>query len=241
MLLKRVGREDREAHLLAFYPEREKEKEKDPAVFPFLLLQTVLTCNWIDAFISKEKEIIIEFVWIIFWREDIMRVWIPSVIWGGASCLDHYPSLLNSRIINWANISRSGKFTCTITGQQQHTYSFNVNKIAIVLRACVLYQMPFFSSWLYPLQIILSIFTYSLERGCLLQKKKWSADEQVWFVCVGLFLKEWFWLTISSLTNFKSNLIFALKCVKLAWEKNLFYVPKDFSNNHQGFLIIILY
>lgn len=173
----------------SFLP-RKGEKETDPASFPFLLLQTVLICNWTDTFISKEKEIIIEFVGIIFWREDIMRAWIPSVIWGGASCLDHYPSLLNSRVINWANTSRSGKFTCAISGQQQHTYSFKVNKIAIVLRACVLYQMPFFPLDFTHSRLFRPSLHTPLKGGCLLQRKKWSADEQVWFVCVSLFLKE---------------------------------------------------
>lgn len=130
-----------------------------------------------QCFYFKRKKIIIELVGIIFWREDIMRAWIPPVIWGGAGCLDHYPSLLNSRVINWANRSGSDEFTCTITGQQQHTYSFNVNRIAIVLWVYVLCQMPFFPlDLIHPRLFCPSLCTCS-KRGCYKGKK--YADEQV--------------------------------------------------------------
>ena len=127
----------------SFLPRKIDRERDPPASFPFLL-QTVFTYNWMDAFISKEKKIL-ELVGIIFWREDIVRAWIPRVIWEGASCcLDHYPSLLNSRVINWANTSGFGGYTCRIAGQQQHTYSSNVNETAVLLCACVLCQMSLF-------------------------------------------------------------------------------------------------
>lgn len=191
-----------------------------------------------NAFISKEKIIILELVGIIFWREDIMCAWIPWVIWGGASCLDHYPSLLNSRVINWANTSGFGGYTCTITGQQQHTYSFNVNETAVLLCACVLCQMSLFPllGFIHSRLFCPSLCTCS-KRGYHKEKKD---CRQASLIHVSLFLKEWIWFTMPPSTDFKNSLIFALEWLN-QHEERVFLNSRGFSDNCQGLLITVQY
>lgn len=102
-----------------------------------------------------------------------------------------------------------------------------MNRIAIVLCACVQIKWHFFFSWLYPFHMFCLFLCTCLKSVFFITNAKRYADEQFWFACVCLFLKEWIWFTILPLTNSKNNLIFALHWVKSACGKNLFMFQRS--------------